>query len=116
MIDSSHVPGVHAGSFFIPGGNGLPDLEVLTTDPAGWVGMQIAARTAPAQAPAPPQSGVDPQGNINASGVASPGTSFMDWASGVGLKDSLHGLVVAGGMIILAIVLIGLGGWKLIED
>jgi hypothetical protein len=113
VIDSSHIPGVHAGSFLIPGGNGLPDLEVLTTDPASWVTMQIAARTAPA--PTPPQSGADPQGNILPGGT-SPGTSLPEWLSGTGLKDTLQGLLVAGGMIILAIVLIGLGGWKLIED
>jgi hypothetical protein len=41
---------------------------------------------------------------------------FPEWLSGTGLKDTLQGLLVAGGMIILAIVLIGLGGWKLIED
>lgn len=112
------MPGVHAGTFLIPGGNGLPDLEVLTSDPAGWVSMQIAARAPTAAATDSTQtgSGIDPQGNINPNGTTSPATSFTEWLSGAGLKDTLQGFVVAGGMILLAILLIILGAYNFTKD
>lgn len=117
MIDTSHIPGIHAGSFMIPGGNGLPDLEVLTTDPAGWVTMQIAARKpAVDSVNDPKKSGVDPQGNILPGGATTPGTSLTEWLAGTGLKDTLQGLVVAGGMILLAVLLIILGAYMLSKD
>lgn len=103
ISDTAHMPGIHAGSFLIPGANGLPDLEVLTTDPAGWVSMQIAARQSPTATTA------DPQGNATATPADDGGDMF-------GLKAALKGFAVAGGMILLAVLLVVLGAWQFTKE
>ena len=113
MIDTSHIPGVFAGGFIIPGANGLPDLYVNATDPANWVSMQVAARQPAARQPA--QGKADPQGNILPDGTT-PGTSMTEWLSGTAFKDTVHGFAVAFGGVILGVLLIILGAYQLTKD
>lgn len=105
-MDTRHIPGIHAGSFLIPAGNGLPDLEVLTSDPAGWVSMQIAARQKPVEATP-----------VEASTTSDGASDLLGKITGItSLKDTLQGLVIASGMVLLAVLLVILGAYYLIKD
>lgn len=104
-MNTRHMPGIDLGSFFIPGGNGFPDLEVLPTDPAHWVTMQIAAREATqVVTPEAPRDLIDT------------GALLGKITGATSLKDTLQGLVIAGGMVLLAILLIVLGAYQFTKD
>lgn len=106
-----HVPGILAGGFLVPGGNGLPDLYLNATDPADWVTMQIAARQ-PAAAPV-----------VNAAAAAGqPVSQFTsgilpDWlTSPQWLENKMSGLAVKIGGMAIGLLIVGFALYYLSKD
>lgn len=116
MQDTSHIPGIHATSFTVLGGNGFGDLEVLATDPLGWVQGEIAKRN---NTPATESVGVQTTNAPESSGASTPSTSnsmdltgsFKEW-----LSSSLKGVVVAGSLLLLGVLLVVLGAYQITKD
>lgn len=108
MMDA-HLPTLRLGGFFVPGGNGLPDLYVHADDPSGWVQMQIAARQN-AQATA--------KDVATTATVGAAATVLPPWIDRLlpNAKDYLKGLAVAAILVVLALVLVTLGGYQLFKE
>lgn len=105
------------GGFFVPGGNGLPDLYVHADDPSGWVNMQVAARQ--------PSGGTTAKDVAETAAVGAASSLAPDWASKIidalfakfpNPKEYFKGVAVAGALILLAVLLIVLGGYQLIKS
>src|SRR5438445_687681 len=113
MLSASHLS---LSGFFIPGGNGLPDLYVHSNDPTDWVTMQIAARK-PASASSTTATDVATTAAVGA--ATSPMPDWLARLSDALLakvpnpKDYFKGMAVAAVLLILAVGLILLGGFQL---
>lgn len=104
-----HVPGILAGGFLIPGNNGLPDLYVNSTDPAGWASMEIAARQ-PATAVAT-EAATTNATTADASGSSSHGgftfNFIPDWMKSPDYLANLgKGLAMKAGGILLGLAIV----------
>lgn len=108
MLDA-HLPTLRLGGFFVPGGNGLPDLYVHADDPSGWVQMQIAARQ---------NAGATAKDVATAATVGAASTALPDWVNRLfpDAKDYVKGLAVAAMLVALALILVTLGGYQLFKE
>ena len=115
----SNLSHLDLSGFFVPGGNGLPDLYIHANDPADWVTMQIAARK-PSDATSTTVKDVATTATVGASASAMP-----DWLKR--LSDSLlskfpnpqnyfKGAAIAAVLAFLAVALIVLGAYQLTRD
>lgn len=111
LASTAHIPGIHATSFTVPGGNGLGDLEVLATDPLAWVQSEISRRR-------------DPVATESVGFVDSPLTTDPNSVMGRDLtqpiKDKLaeigKGLVVSGALLLLGVLLVVLGAYQFTKE
>lgn len=112
-----NISGIKLGGFFVPGANGLPDLYVHADDPTGWVQMQISARQA--------SGGTTAKDVAETAAVGAASNLAPDWAKKIidalmqklpNPKEYFKGVAVAGALILLAILLIVLGGFQLIKS
>lgn len=110
------MTGLNLGGFIVPGGNGLPDLFVHANDPTGWVQMQIAARQNA-------QSSAKDVATTATVGTAS--TVAPDWVDRLvdavvkrvpNPKDYFKGAAIAALLVVLALVLVTLGGYQLFKE
>lgn len=114
-----NLPALHLSGFFVPGGNGLPDLYVHADDPSDWVTMQIAARQ-PGGGNYPTAKDVAETTAVGATASATPDflKRIIDgiFSKFPNPKDYFKGLAVAGFLVLLAVGLIVLGAYQLVKD
>lgn len=119
MVGLSHLPGLNLSGFLVPAGNGLPELNVNASDPAGWVAMQIAARQ-PNGGKVPTTADVAETAAVGAVSSVAP-----DWAGRLvdaifakfpNPQDYFKGLAIAGILMLVAVGFILLGAYQITKD